>query len=129
MISNTGLTIFNKYIENRETKYKRSYIDKVLWEDSKGSNVLQSGLSSADSSTIYILFKNIPNYVLPKVFAQTLEGVTLQQEDIIIKGNVEEDFTTLKDFESKYDYVRVITSVDTLDFGTPRLHHFKVGAK
>ena len=135
MITNTGMTIFNKYIENRETKYQKSYIEKVFWEDSKGSNVLKSGLSGADSSTVYILFDNVDNYVTPKTFEKNKMNnlfdnkVTFQQEDIIVKGKVEEEFTTIRNLEDNYDFVRVITSVDTLDFGNPRLHHWKVGAK
>lgn len=127
MLTNTDMTIFNKYIENRETKYKKSYIYGVHWEDNQGANILQSGLVSADTSIIYIPFSSIPNYQRPKEFDGT--GITLQTEDIVVKGIIEEEFTTVANLEKKHDFVRTITTVDTRDYGSPNMQHWEVGAK
>lgn len=129
MRTNTDITIFNRYIENRDTKYKKAYILNVHWEDSKGVNVINSGLITADATKIYIPFSSISNYVKPSEFKQTKTGITLQAEDIVVKGIVEDEFTTVKALEEKHDDVRVITSVDTRDFGSKRMQHWEVGAK
>lgn len=129
MLTNCDVTIFNKYIENRETKYQKSYIYGVHWEDSKGANVLKSGLDNADKSIIYIPFYNGKNYLKPKEFVKdNIGNFTLQHEDIIVKGIIDDEFTTIKALEAKYDDVRMITKVDTRDFGSERMQHWEVGA-
>lgn len=127
MLVNTDMTIFNKYIENHETKYKKSYIEKVHWEDRKGANIISSGLEGVDQTTVYIPYSSCKDYISPKIFKINKTGFTLQPEDIIVKGKILDNFTTIKDLEKKYDYVRVITTVDNYDFGN--LKHFEVGAK
>ena len=129
MRTNTDITIFNKYTEGRETKYKKSYIKKVHWEDSKGANIIASGLTTADSTKIYIPFSSVSEYMKPTQFKENHNGITLQVEDVVVKGIIEDEFTTIKALESKYDDVRVITTVDTRDFGSPRMQHWEVGAK
>lgn len=127
MLTNCDVTIFNKYVENRETKYKKSFIHNVHWEDSEGFNILKSGLQSADKSKIYIPFYSCKDYKKPKEFRKNKEGFTLQAEDIIVKGIIEDEYT--KDLEKNYDYVRLITSVDVRDYGSESMRHFEVGAK
>lgn len=130
MLTNANITIFNRYIENRETKYQRSYIYDVHWEDNQGANILQSGLTSADHSKIYIPFDSCTNYVLPSEFKKNRQGnVTLQPEDIVVKGIIDEEFTTVKALEKNYDFVRTITTVDTRDYGSQKMRHWEVGAK
>lgn len=127
MLTNCDITIFNKYVENKETKYKKSYIEKVHWEDRKGANIISSGLMSADQTTVYIPYSSCQNYISPKNFKINKNGFTLEPEDIIVRGKILEDFTTIKNLEKKHDYVRVITTVDNYNFGN--LKHFEVGAK
>lgn len=132
MRTNTDITIFNRYVQNRVVKYKKSYIHNVHWEDRKGANIMQSGLVSSDSSTVFIPFSSVPEYVKPKEFIEKVQGITLQVEDIIVKGLIEENLEneiSIKTLESKYDDVRVITTVDTKDFGSEHMQHWEVGAK
>lgn len=130
MLTNADLTIFNRYIENRETKYQKSHIYDVHWEDNQGANILQSGLVSADRSTIYIPFDSCKDYVTPSEFKINHNGkITFQPEDVIVKGIIDDEFTTIKDFEKKYDFVRMVTTVDTRDYGSQRMRHWEVGAK
>lgn len=128
MLTNCDVTIYNKYTENRETKYKKSYIKNVHWEDRKGTNVIQSGLETADQSIVYIPFASGEAYQKPKDFKKNLKGFTLQAEDILVKGLIEDEFTTIKNLEKAYDDVRVITKVDTRDYGSFDLQHWEVGA-
>lgn len=130
MLTNCDMTIFNRYVENRETKYQRSHVIGVHWEDTKGANILKSGLESADASQIYIPFEHGKNYLPPKGWKKNREGhFTLQEEDVVVKGIIEDEFTSVKDLEKKYDSVRMITTVDTRDYGSYRLRHWEVGAK
>lgn len=129
MLTNADITIFNKYTENRETKYKKTYIKNVHWEDTEGFNILQSGLTSVDKSKIYIPFSSCGQYNTPKKFKNTKEGFTLQSEDVIVKGFVKEDFISIKELEKTYDYVRLVTSVDLRDYGSENMKHFEVGAR
>lgn len=130
MLTNCNITIYNKYIENREVKYQKSYIYGVHWEDSEGVNVLSSGIESGDTATIFIPFYNGENYLKPKSFYRNrLDNFTLQHEDIIVKGIIEDDFVSVKELEKTFDDVRMITKVDTLDFGSKNMRHWEVGAK
>lgn len=129
MLTNCDVTIYNKYIENRETKYKKSYIKNVHWEDSEGFNILQSGLTSADKSKIYIPFYSCEDYKTPIEFKKSKEGFTLKSEDVIVKGLIKDEFTTVKDLEKNHDYVRLITTVDVRDYGSENMKHFEVGGK
>lgn len=127
MLTNADVTIYNKYIENRETKYKKSFIKNVHWEDTEGFNILKSGLNSADKSKIYIPFESCENYKSPKEFKKNKEGFTIQSEDIIVKGLI--DDIDVDNLEKNYDYVRLITTVDIRDYGSENMRHFEVGAK
>lgn len=127
MITNCDVTILNKYIENRESKYKRYIIKNVHWEDSIGINELQIGIiKDIDNSTIYIPFTSGKDYVKPKQYKGI--GFTLRDEDYIIKGIVDEDLP-IKKLEEKYDDVRKITKVDTYDYGSKEMQHWRVGAR
>lgn len=128
MYSNCDVTIYNKIVINRETKYIKSHIYKVFWEDTKGVNSLTMGLNNADSSKIFIPFSSCKEYVKPKEFKRNKAGMTLQTEDIIVKGIIEEEINSIKDL-ANYDDVRVITTVDTADYGSEDMRHWKVGAK
>ena len=128
MLPNTSMTIYNKITKNRETKYKKSYIYSVHWEDNEQFNILKSGLSNADKTSVYIPFRSCDNYQNPIEFRKSPVGFTLQPEDIIVKGIIEDEFTTRKDLEKNHDYVRVITSVDDYLFGSDLIKHFEVGA-
>ena len=129
MKTNCDITIYNKVVIDRETKYVRSHIYGVHWQDTKGANILRSGLESADAAKVYIPFTSGENYLKPKDFKGETEGhFTLQHEDVIVKGVINDDYTTLKELEKKYDNVRTITTVDTKDYGSQRMKHWEVGA-
>ncbi len=130
MRTNCDITIFNKVRIDRETKYIKSYIYGVHWQDSKGVNILRSGLESADSAKLFIPFSSGENYLTPKEFKVNYNGhFTLQHEDVVVKGIVEDEYTTIKDLEKKYDFVKTITTVDTKDFGSKNMQHWEVGAE
>lgn len=132
MRTNADITLYNKYFDkvDRTDSYKKTILYGVFWQESKGSNVIKSGLTNADSLTVFIPHKDhIDTYQEPKVFATNQSGWTLQEGDIVVRGAIEEEFTTVADLEKKYDHVHMITSVDNMNFGSPHMRHWEVGGK
>jgi hypothetical protein len=153
MRTNGHFTVYNKYIDpsTRAEVYQRAVILDVAWENRKAANVLASGgQMSADAATIYISFARGKNYLAPKAWqalASKTGKWTLQEGDVIVKGNVSDEIHplvpavpgtpgtpavpafTVTSLKAKYDFVMVISSVDTMDSGSPSMRHWRVGAK
>lgn len=111
----------------------------VLLDASKGVNVRESGLESADEVNLYIPFTVDARDVLTDSTRFFVDGKeyettadksglwTLTTGDTFFaKGVVEEiaDFITIN---KKYSDVYRVTKVDKKDFGTPDMQHFEVG--
>lgn len=136
MRTNTGATLYNKYIDaaTRSEKWQRSQLVAVLWENRKAANVVKSGLLAADQAAIYIPFSLGANYLDPVVWQALVAKTgkwTIQVGDVIIKGLVSDEITgafTITSLKAKYDEVLKITSVDTMDMGSASMRHWQVGA-
>lgn len=136
MRTNTGLTLYNRYIDDGAEEYQRTQIEAVAWENRKGANVLRTGGDlAADQAAIYIPFAQGEGYVGPKAWQalETKTGAwTLQVGDFVVKGLISDEIGaefTMSDLKAKYDDVLRITSVDTMDLGSVAMRHWKVGAK
>jgi len=134
MITNSGMTIYNKYIVSGAEKYQRTQIANVKWENRKASNVIASGLLAADSVTVFIPMARTANYVKPKAWQVLVTKTgkwTLQDGDFIVKGLVSDEIQTgftVTALKAKYDDTVMIKSIDTLDSGSFELQHFQIGA-
>ena len=145
MKTNTGMTVYNKYIDatTRTERYQRTQISAVMWENRKAANVLKSGNIAADQAAIYIPFSLGANYISPAAWLKlsTKTGKwTLKEGDVIVKGLVTDEITvasvgpppvaafTVSDLAAKYDDVLTIRSVDTMDMGSISMQHWQVGA-
>lgn len=136
MRTNTGATIYNKYIDptTRSEKWQRAQLVAVMWENRKAANVIKSGLLAADQAAIYIPFSLGANYLDPVAWQAlvTKTGMwTLQVGDVIVKGLVSDEITgafTITSLKAKYDDVLKITSVDTMDMGSASMQHWQLGA-
>lgn len=135
MITNSGVTIFNKIIDptTRNEVLKRAYIYNVLYTESHGANIISSGLESADAVKIYIPLESLKNAskeaVKPENFEDPETQFTLTRGSIIVKGIHEEDFTTVRELEKKHSQTYKITTVDVRTFGSERLWHIEVGGE
>ena len=128
MITNTKMSLFNKYTEpfTKKVSYKKAPLLEVFWDDSLGIN-LNSGYENADSVNIYIPFdkneEELKDYVEPKNFNGN--GWTIQNGDFIIKSDVSENevdgIKELKNYE-----VFEITVCDKKDFGDYNMQHFEI---
>lgn len=135
MRTNTSLTVYNRVIIDKEARYQRTVIKKAFFQEKQASNRLVSGFQEADKviTLIPINHKATRKYKPFKEFNNEKDKenyFTLQNEDIIVKGDVDYEIKgdSLKEIEKLYPIFR-ITSVDTYDFGSKHMQHIKVGAK
>jgi len=136
MKTNTSITLYNKYFDKatRMDKYQRTILENVFFDDRKAVNKLQSGMENADEAMIVIPFSVISNrsYKRPMEFQNLIEktsNFTLKEGDRIVKGAINFDIEgRLSDLDKNYE-AYTITSVDTKDFGSPRMQHFEIGCR
>ena len=125
------------------TKNYITVIRGVMLQASKGANVRQSGLESADAVNLYIPFSApakgadgaVKRYVGPQEFwaANDKSGLWTLSTDgngcntIFIKGEVVEPDKTVQQLEMLYDGVYNVTKVDEKDFGSEEMRHWEIG--
>jgi hypothetical protein len=131
MLTNSDITIYNKYRVASVDTYQRTTVVDVAWEQRHA----RSKQDSDDLATVFIPMLSARNYLKPKEW-QALSNKsgrwTLQVGDVIVKGLVDDELTaifTLTNLKNAYDDVLVVSSVDTRDYGSPSMQHFQVGAK
>lgn len=135
MTTNGDLTLFNKIIDpiTRNERLSRTYIRNVLFVENHGSNILTSGLESADSAKIYIPFSSLENadkkMQLPKNFKDEMTEFTIQRDSVVIKGIHTGEYTTVSELEKNFSRVYLVTTVDIHDYGSRRMWHVEVGCK
>jgi hypothetical protein len=131
MRTNSNITIWNKYrVANIDT-WQQTQISDVAWEQRHA----RSQFDSDDLATVFVPLARGDDYLNPRVW-QALSSKTgkwtLQVGDVIAKGLITFDLSAsfpLGVLKAAYDDVLVITSVDTYDYGSASLQHFRIGAK
>lgn len=126
--------------ENYAMQYNATVLHGVMLQASKRTNVNKSGLSDADSVTLFIPFtvdsggkefKKPKEYAnLPdKTNAWTLKpgGDSSAVECFFIKGDVMADGVSYAQALDLFDDVYRVTSVDIRDFGSATMQHWQVG--
>lgn len=136
MMTNTSITVYNKYLDpvTRLDKYQRIFIQDVHWSGVDTAKRVQTGRNEEDKAYIVIPFTSVSGlqFVSPMEF-QKLEDkagyFTLAPEDRIVKGEIDFEITDrISELDKNYDSL-VITAVDTRDYGSPHLKHWAVTAK
>lgn len=120
------ITIINKWFnpKTKETEYKLKHI-KGFWSSNEGINISNVELVKNDGLKVFIF--DYDGYVSPKEFQKTGEGWTLQNDDYLVKGIVE-NITTLTDLKSNYECMK-ITSVANKDYGSLDMQHFEINGE
>lgn len=112
--------------------FDRYYIAKCHWQESKATNVIKSGISSADGVVLYIFKKDISAALVALLIARKQAA-----QDIIVRGECNFAFDnstpqsasqSLKTFNAAYD-AHTVMSYDKLLYGSPELQHFKLSAR
>lgn len=132
-MTESNCTIFN-VVYNTEKKLEEictAHIYGVHWENVKAVNVINSGMSDADSIVVYIPMsaRTDKKYKQPKEFEKAHDGCfTLRPGDVIVKGIVSYEGTIAK-ITDTFDNSAVITSVDAFDYGSYDMRHWEVSGK
>lgn len=105
----------------------RTVLSPIRWENNKAKNVLQSGISNANSVDVIVWYSvdaEGKTYLEPKQFAalSSLEEVakhwTLDPvSSRMVRGIVPDEPTAISEVTGKYDAVMTVKSVDTVDYG------------
>lgn len=135
MITNTAMTVYNKYVENREEKFQRTVLSAVQW-DSSAATVKRKSADMQNNKAVIALPHYIGVAYLKKnawlAAADKTAFWTLKEGDIVVRGNVADEITTgftLSDLRAKYDDVLEIVSVAFMDQGSPNTHHWEILCK
>ena len=130
MLTNSDITIYNRYrLANIDT-WQRVIIAEVEWEQRHA----RSQFDSADLATVYIPIARGTDYLKPRLWQALINKTgkwTLQVGDVIVKGGITFDLSVafpLGVLKAAYDDVLVVTSVDTYDYGSANLQHWRIGA-
>lgn len=124
MMVNADCTLF-KYDKNT-TGFTRHEIKNVYWQTSQQANIIKSGLTSCDSTTIFIYESSIDGNNIPET----------PKKDMIVKGLVEFDFdntssqtisNSMKLFREQFPQFVTVSTIDDMLFGG--LPHIEVSAK
>lgn len=124
MRTNADCTIYNKSVNpaTRSEIWTRQQVRDVQWENRKAANVIRSGMLEADQAAIYIPAASLGG---------DLGNLSTKPGDVIVKGLVVDDIDqnfTISDLKRKYPDVLTIRSVDRMDYGSPALQHWQIGA-
>lgn len=121
------LTIINKWF-NKETKrneYKISHIHG-FWSSNNGITISNTELIKNDGFKALILMSE-EGYINPMEFQKSGTGWTIQNDDYIVKGIVDE-VTTLAKLKEDYECMK-ITNVAVKDYGSLDMQHFEVSGE
>jgi hypothetical protein len=118
MRTNTDLTLYSRSVSGGVEVWTRSVIENVQWENTKAANIIASGLLQANAVDVYI-----PTH-------RRDETITIKPGDVIAEGIVTQEIDieyTISDLKAAHDDVVVVKTVDRYDFGSPVMHHIRVG--
>lgn len=118
------ITVINKYF-NKSTKlneYKVHHL-KGFWSSNSGISISDTQLVKSDGLTVRILMSE-RGYVNPKSFAGEDGTWTLQNDDYLVKGIVDnvDTITTILD---NYECLK-ITNIAIKDYGSDDMQHFAI---
>lgn len=121
-----------------ETENHVTVLRGVFYDARKGVNVIESGLTNADSVNLIIPFSvdavdgvtgNKQKYLPPKEYETAMDKAahwTIKTDDcFFVKNEVVRPDLSFQQINAAFDYVHRVTSVDEKDFGS--LKHWEVG--
>jgi len=113
MKTNTGITIYHKYYDEKEhiDKWKLQTIENVMWQGGLGAS-LNKGYDQANNVNVYIPLNNV-------------NGVEISIGDILVKGILTEEIKKQSDLTESYN----ITTKIQYDYGSSKINHLQIGAR
>lgn len=145
------ITVFNKYVNQKdEIFWYPTVIKGVQLIVDKSANIEKTGLDTADTATLHVLYHMVSNekvvsgkkYLEPKKWAKQINDtlghtVTFASCDFFVEGEHDEKMIADEDYQSRrdggfYDYMNknhdnvfLITNVGTYTL----IPHFEIGGK
>lgn len=83
---NQMVTLYNKYIENRQERWQRTVIDGVSWFGKERVSVSAECSSSVDTVIVRIPESSLTKYATPSLWLVDRKGWTLRSGDLLVKG-------------------------------------------
>lgn len=122
---NKDITIINKYFDKTEkkTKYKVSYIHG-FWSSNDGISINGTQLTKAGGLSARVLMSE-EGYQKPEDFKENQKGWTLQNDDYLVKGLVD-NFTGPTKLLEDYQDVIKIDNIATKDYGSEDMWHWAI---
>ena len=132
MITNADITIYNQKSNpvTKLTEYVRTQIRNVHWYTDQKTSVDQSGVHSADIYKIRVPEESVTDrkFLDHSEWKQSedTDGYwTIQYDDLVVRGLVDDDIRQASDLLNKYPYVaRVNSFSDNRRGNNP---HFRIG--
>lgn len=121
------ITIVNQYIDSSHRKaYKVSYV-KGFWSSNDGISINGTQLTKNNGLSARILINDSRNktYQKPEEFKKQQKTWTLQDDDYLVKGKVE-DFTSITKLLNDYQEVMKITNIAIKDYGSEDMWHWSI---
>lgn len=137
--SNSDAIIYNDYGSGTSRRAIKHILLKVWWEEKKGINVIQSGLTTANSTEVLLTERK--GYLEPQdwqrlTIEEALSGnyYTLQNDDRMIKGNPIDAPLTFESTQRVDQHFtsalsHVVMSVDTKRLPGGEIHHHEIGCR
>ena len=134
---NKTVTVFNQYMEDGPTggeRWQATILNDVRLIETQGANIEKSGISGADSASLYIRTNTLEKeYKEPKEWSRLedkTDSFTLAKDtDFFVCGDMAAEYTGQADFfnfmKENFDGVYKITTVDRYDL----IPHLEVGGK
>lgn len=121
---NQDITIVNKRF-NKSTKENEYIINHIkgFWSSSNGISISGTNLIKNDELIVRILMSE-PGYIDSKEFQKGNQGWTLQEDDYLIKGIVEE-VSTIAEMKDNYECMKIVKFAKK-DYGSIDMHHFEI---
>lgn len=121
------ITIVNKWFnkEKKVNEYKVHHL-KGFWSSSNGISISDTALVKSDNLIVRILLKE-EGYMNPKEFQKSGSGWTLQNDDYLVKGIVD-NVSTIAKLKEDYECMK-ITNVAIKDYGSLDMQHYEISGE
>lgn len=85
------VTLYNKYITNRQECWQRTVVEGVSWFGKQRVSIAAEGSSAADMAVIRIPVDSLADYLPRPLWVINRKGWTLRAGDVIVKGILDTD--------------------------------------
>ena len=121
------ITIVNKWFNKvtKQNEYKLHHL-KGFWSSNERINISDTQLIKNDSLIVRILMSEV-GYVSPKEFQNNGNGWTLQNDDYLVKGIID-NVSTIAKLKEDYECMK-ITNISVKDYGSLEMQHYEISGE